>query len=203
MRIISLAPSTFTQPEVFYEDADLYEEDGGQIPSVKIDAERDLHELAELARLAQAEASSAPTVTLLDNGLLLYFSLQTQDQKLIEAVLRDYLSQSLLKRHRVLNVAGGADIIDRLEIDLSPHDLSYLSHSLTVAGKDKTGLFAARFGVSKEPAFRSKKLSQPGERFGRIAFLTVYHHHNGRFSNRPAGCELTYPLLCSPRRPFR
>jgi NurA domain-containing protein len=89
---LAQAPGTHSQPEVFYEDADLYEEDGGQIPSVKIDADRDVRELAELARLAGAEAATAPTVTLLDNGLLLYFSLQTQDQKLIEEVLRDYLT---------------------------------------------------------------------------------------------------------------
>ena len=107
---LAQAPSTRSQPEVFYEDADLYEEDGGQIPSVKIDAERDLRELAELARLAQAEASSAPTVTLLDNGLLLYFSLQTQDQKLIEAVLRDYLSQL---DHLKQSGAAVAGVVDR------------------------------------------------------------------------------------------
>jgi hypothetical protein len=50
------APEAASRPEVFFEDADLYEEDGGQVPSVKIDAERDLRELGELARLAGREA---------------------------------------------------------------------------------------------------------------------------------------------------
>ena len=41
-----------------------------------IDALRDRRELAELADLAAVEMAQAPTVTLLDNGLLLYLSLQ-------------------------------------------------------------------------------------------------------------------------------
>jgi hypothetical protein len=49
-------------------------------------------------------------VTLLDNGLLLYFSLQTQDQKLIEAVLRDYLSQL---DHLKQSGAAVAGVVDR------------------------------------------------------------------------------------------
>jgi hypothetical protein len=104
------APDTFSQPEVFYEDADLYEEDGGQVPSVMIDAERDIRELGELARLAGAGQDGVPTLTLLDNGLLLYFSLQTQDQKLIDRVLGDYLSQ--LDRIRASGAAV-AGVVDR------------------------------------------------------------------------------------------
>ena len=104
------APSTASQPEVFFEDADLYEEDGGQIPSVKIDAERDLRELRELARLAAAEATTAPTVTLLDNGLLLYITLQVPDQKLIDEVIGAYLAQlDALQR----SGAASAGVVDR------------------------------------------------------------------------------------------
>jgi hypothetical protein len=106
---LAQAPSTRSQPEVFYEDADLYEEDGGQIPNVKIDAERDVRELAELARLAAAEPPDAPTVSLLDNGLLLYFSLQTHDQRLIEEVLRDYLTHLDALRQSGAAVAGVVD----------------------------------------------------------------------------------------------
>ncbi len=107
------APSTATRPEVFFEDADLYEEDGGQIPSAFIDARRDVRELGELARLAAAEAAAAdaaPSVTLLDNGLLLYFALQTQNQRLADEVLRDYLAQL-----DALKAAGAlvAGIVDR------------------------------------------------------------------------------------------
>jgi hypothetical protein len=106
---LAQAPSTRSQPEVFYEDADLYEEDGGQIPSVRIDAERDVRELAELARLAGAETAAAPTVTLLDNGLLLYFSLQTRDQQLIREVLDDYLTHLDALRQSGATVAGVVD----------------------------------------------------------------------------------------------
>jgi hypothetical protein len=104
------APSTSSTPQVFYEDADLYEEDGGQIPSVMIDAERDLRELGELARLAEVEAPTAQTLALLDNGLLLYFSLQVADAKLIDRVLGDYFA-----RLDMLKVSGAAvaGVVDR------------------------------------------------------------------------------------------
>jgi hypothetical protein len=87
------APITQSQPQVFFEDADLYDEDGGQISAQQIDVLRDVGELRELARLAQLEAASAPTLALLDNGLLLYISLQAQNRSEIEAALRPYLHE--------------------------------------------------------------------------------------------------------------
>jgi hypothetical protein len=106
---LSQAPSTFSQPEVFYEDAELYEEDGGQIPSARIDAERDIRELDELARSAELEHDSAPTVALLDNGLLLYFSLLTQDRKLIDEVMGTYLARLDRLKKSGATVAGVVD----------------------------------------------------------------------------------------------
>jgi hypothetical protein len=100
------APSTASRPEVFYEDADLYEEDGGQIPSVMIDAERDVRELGELARLGASEAATAPTVALLDNGLLLYISLQVPNERLIDKVISAYLAQLDQLRASGAAVAG-------------------------------------------------------------------------------------------------
>lgn len=103
------APSIASQPEVFYEDEDLYEDEGGQKPKVKIDAERDRAELAELARLAETEASQAASVALLDNGLLLYISLQLDDRALIEMLLRRYTEQLDRLRESGAAVAGVVD----------------------------------------------------------------------------------------------
>ena len=87
------APSTASQPEVYYQDEDLYEDEGGQKPKVKIDAERDRAELAELARLAESETGQAPTVALLDNGLLLYIYLLSDDQALVQQLMNRYIDQ--------------------------------------------------------------------------------------------------------------
>jgi hypothetical protein len=106
---LPLAPSTASQPRVFYQDADLFEDEGGLKPKVKIDAERDRAELAELARLAQVEAAQAPTVALLDNGLLLYLSLQVDDQALIREMLDRYLDQLDRLRASGAVVAGVVD----------------------------------------------------------------------------------------------
>ena len=106
---VAAAPSTTSQPQVFYEDADLYEEDGGQKPKVMIDAERDRRELAELAGLAVAETVQAPSVALLDNGLLLYLSLQIDDQRLIRELLTRYLDQFDRLRDSGAALAGVVD----------------------------------------------------------------------------------------------
>lgn len=100
------APQCSSQPQVFYEDADLYEEDGGLIPSVMIDAERDVRELGELARLAALGITSASTVTLVDNGLLLYLSLQTPNERLVDEMVSKYLDHlDALKKSKAI-VAG-------------------------------------------------------------------------------------------------
>jgi hypothetical protein len=103
------APQCHSQPEVFYEDADLYEEDGGLIPGVMIDAERDIRELGELARLAGSEGAAAPTLALVDNGLLLYISLQTPNERLIDEVIRVYLSHLDSLKQSGAAVAGVVD----------------------------------------------------------------------------------------------
>jgi hypothetical protein len=104
------APSTFSEPEVYYQDADLYEDEGAQKPKVKIDAERDRGELAELADLAEVEAGQAGTVALLDNGLLLYIYLLSDDQALIHQLMNRYLDQ--LDRLQASGAAV-AGVVDR------------------------------------------------------------------------------------------
>jgi hypothetical protein len=104
------APSTNTTPEVFYADADLYEETGATKPKALIDAERDRRELAELARLSEAEAKLAPTVALMDNGLMAYTALLINDPDEVRRILDGYLAE--LDR---LRAAGGAvaGVVDR------------------------------------------------------------------------------------------
>jgi len=87
------APGTSSRPKVYYQDDDLYEDEGGPKPKIKIDAERDTGELGELAGLAAAEAAQAPTVALLDNGLLLYIYLLSDDQALVRQLMNRYIDQ--------------------------------------------------------------------------------------------------------------
>jgi hypothetical protein len=103
------APSVQSRPRVFYRDADLYTGDGRQKPSAIIDAERDCAELAELARLAGVEAGSAPSVALLDNGLLLYLALQEEDQQLVKQMLDTYLAQLTALRQTGAAIGGVVD----------------------------------------------------------------------------------------------
>ncbi|HLB47961.1 MAG TPA: DNA double-strand break repair nuclease NurA, partial [Anaerolineales bacterium] len=90
---LSDAPSTASLPEVFFEDEDLYyEEENSLITTEMINANRDVRELGELARLTKIEAASAPTTALLDNSLLLYISLREQNPKFSREVIEKYLA---------------------------------------------------------------------------------------------------------------
>jgi hypothetical protein len=106
---LAQAPDTSSRPEVYYQDDDLYEDEGGQKPKVKIDAERDRAELAELARLSAAEAAQAPTVAMLDNGLLLYISLLTENKALLQELWAGYIDQLDALRASGAAVAGVVD----------------------------------------------------------------------------------------------
>jgi hypothetical protein len=105
------APTVSSFPEVFYEDEDLYDqEDESAVTSDKVNTLRDVRELGELARLAVEEAKLAPTVTLLDNGLLLYLSLRETNRKFAETKLQEYLTHL-----NTLKAAGAipAGVVDR------------------------------------------------------------------------------------------
>ncbi len=102
------APLCASEPEIFFDEADLYENEA-LISGVKINAQRDVCELGELARLAAGEAAAAPTVTLLDNGLLLFFSLQEQERKAKDEAIRNYLAQLDQLKASGAAVAGVVD----------------------------------------------------------------------------------------------
>ena len=88
------APACKSSTQVFYEEADLYTDADGIIPSALIDGRRDTAELMELARLAES-LNGVPRVALVDNGLMLWLALQLKEsqQRLVEEALREYIDQ--------------------------------------------------------------------------------------------------------------
>lgn len=104
------APSTASTPQVFFEDDELYyAEESSPINGEMVNAMRDLRELGELARLAAAETEAASTVTLLDNGLLMYISLREQNRKFGEEIIAEYLKHLDLLRASKAIPAGVVD----------------------------------------------------------------------------------------------
>src|SRR2546430_1992946 len=79
-----------------------------QLPAAQ--AERDWGEMAELASLAGPEAAQASTVALLDNGLLLYIYLLSDDQALVRQLMNRYIDQ--LDRLQATGAAV-AGVVDR------------------------------------------------------------------------------------------
>ena len=103
------APSCASQPRLFYENEDLYLGEP-LIQGALVDSQRDLAELRELARLTATVNESAPSLALLDNGLLLYLGLHSSEQHRSDEILRDYLR---VLREIKATGAAIAGVIDR------------------------------------------------------------------------------------------
>ena len=84
------APTCSSQPHLFFEDHDLYPSET-LIPSSLVNARRDIAELRELSHIAKREIEKAPTLLMLDNGLLLYLALQTKEHGQLDEILGEYL----------------------------------------------------------------------------------------------------------------
>lgn len=102
------APSVFTSPEVFFEDEDIYFEEN-TLTTEMINAKRDLRELGELARLAGIESAAAPTVTFVDNSLLLYIVLREANQSFSDGIIKEYLEHLTTIQKSGAAVAGVVD----------------------------------------------------------------------------------------------
>lgn len=103
-------PSVNSQPTLYYQLDDLYNEHGALVGTEWINGQRDLAELGELARLAEAFGGQ-PSLALLDNGLLLWLLLQVRDQshKQIDRILRRYLGHLTRLRQSGVALAGVID----------------------------------------------------------------------------------------------
>jgi NurA domain len=105
------APETTTEPHLAFDDSELYGEGEGVVASAVIDGRRDVAELAALARLAESHSPHAPTLALLDNGLLLWLALQAEPatQKQIDLLLDEYLEHLVRLQRAGAAIAGFVD----------------------------------------------------------------------------------------------
>lgn len=103
-------PSVFSRPTLAFTPEQLHLQGGGQVDNTIVNARRDVAEMSELARLASAKGE-APTLALLDNGLLLWLLLQLGGQTYGEAetLLGEYLSQLDHLRESGAALAGYVD----------------------------------------------------------------------------------------------
>ncbi len=115
-------PQVATRSALHYADEDLHDTRGLPVDTHLINARRDAAELAELARLA-GEKAQAPSLALLDNGLLLWAA--SQEQKAarpdVQHVLDEYLEALDRLRDGGVALAGyisrprGANVVDLVE----------------------------------------------------------------------------------------
>jgi len=123
----SQAPSVDGRPEIFFEDADLYDDAGRVRDSEYVNSQRDRREIKALADLAEAERAalggdtSRPIITLLDGPLLLWTPQRTDDHEVNHAVHHFTQQLDRLKRSRSIPLGyvdrpGSANVLRTLEL---------------------------------------------------------------------------------------
>ncbi len=179
-------PETVSRPQVVYEEEDLYGQFDGLIPSAMIDGQRDVAEMAELARLGAA-SKGKPTLAILDNGLLLWvahqagISLSPQVGKLLASYL-EHLGE--LKSADVA-VAG---FIDRPRND-NVLSLIHLASATQGAGSEESGRRHPWRGLTDRALFSGRL--RPFQRSARFQHASPV---NQRF--RDAGHAVEFFYLC-------
>jgi hypothetical protein len=181
------APETFTEPHLAYEDAELYGEGEGVVAGAVVDGRRDVAELAALARLADGHSGQAPTLALLDNGLLLWLALQAEpsNQKQIDLLLGEFLNNLSIVRESGAAIAG---FVDR------PRNANVLAllHLLQTHPADRQGSREAHpyRGLSDRALFEARL--EPGRRSARFTHASPL---NARYEKAGHSIQFFY-LRC-------
>jgi hypothetical protein len=170
----SAPPEVCSQPQLFFEESALYGSSEGLLTPAIINAQRDVAEMAELARLAEACAGEE-TLALLDNGLLLAIASQARDTERREAerLLQSYFEQlHRLRQCPGLAVAGfidrprHADVLALLHLAaLPPQRITEASlRDNPFRGLSDAALMAARLAPGQRSA-RFTQMSPLNRRF--------------------------------------
>lgn len=180
------APATHTAPLLAFDDEALYGAGEGLISPALIDGQRDVAELAALARLSPERAGQVPRLALLDNGLLLWLALQVEhvDSERVEELLREYL------RHLDALRASGAALAGFVERPRTASVLALLH--LTNLGEtqlSEASLQLAPYRGLTDRALFALRL-KPGQRSARFTHASPV---NARF--RQAGHAIQFFYL--------
>ncbi len=103
-------PEAFNNGTIYYEEEHLYDEQGNEISPSIINGLRDVSEMETLAQIVK-NCQNEPTLSLLDNGLLLWLAAQAGDRpsRRIDRILQKYLQQLSQIQHSNTALAGFID----------------------------------------------------------------------------------------------
>lgn len=159
------APLTTSQPRLFFDEQDLYPGGETLIGSELVAGMRDAAEMAELARLAE-EQRSTPTLTMLDNSLLLWIAGREREHPpaQVEAIKSEYLQSMQRIQKAGAALAGYIDRprsasalrllhlaslpLESINDDtLRAHQFQRLTDRMLFARRLPAGHRSARFGI--------------------------------------------------------
>jgi hypothetical protein len=127
------APAVDSRPEIFYEDADLYDDAGRPRDPEYVNSQRDRREIEALASLAEAERAalggdlSRPIVALVDGPLLLWTPQRITEREVVREVHHFTRQLDRLRRARAVPLGyvdrpNSANVLRTLELTEVPPD---------------------------------------------------------------------------------
>ena len=178
------APAVESRPEVFYDDADLYDDAGRPRDPEFVNSQRDRREIEAVAALAEAERAALggeldrPLVALVDGPLLLWTPQRISDREVSREVR--YFTQQLDRLRRARAVPFGyvdrpssANVLRTLELaSVPPAEITrdqvragpfrQLTDRLLfadLAPNERTGLFASTTGLNDRYAAEKHRIA--------------------------------------------
>jgi hypothetical protein len=183
-------PETYCDSKIYYEDEHLYDEKGFEISPTIINGLRDLSEMEALAQIATS-SNGKSTISLLDNGLLLWLAAQSGERpsRQIDQILQKYL-QALSKLQKCSTaVAGFIDRPRHANVIALLHLNSFQQNDIT---EDALRLNPF-LGISDQALF--SQILEPGHR-------SALFIQNSRLNHdfRKVGHEVHFFYVCTGER---
>jgi hypothetical protein len=152
-------PDTITDGRIFYEDEHLYDEKGFEISPSIINGLRDVSELEMLAQIGE-KCRELPSLSLLDNGLLLWLAAQSGEQpsRQIGRILQRYLQQLSRIQRSNIAIAGFIDRPRHANVIALLHLCSLASEEIS----EEVLQLSPYIGISDHILFR--QILDPGHR---------------------------------------
>jgi len=200
-------PKTSINSSLFYDDEHLYDDRGSEIGAAIINGLRDVSEMEALAQAAEA-CSDEPTLSLLDNGLLLWLAAQSGERpsRHVMRILQQYIRHLSRLQKTGTAIAGfidrprHANVIALLHLESLA--LDEITEDVLRVGPYKGFSDRSLFGRLLDPGHRSALFiqnSRLNRDFQKLGHEVNFFYLNPGGRNQVARVEIPHWVAHSPR----